>query len=81
MGVQFRPVEIVAESSEAVGVTGVKSGEWVVVVGQHLLATEARPAARVRAMEWDRIMELQQLQREDLLRDFMERQQRAETKG
>jgi multidrug efflux pump subunit AcrA (membrane-fusion protein) len=79
VGVQFRPVEIVAQAPESAGVKGVAPGEWVVVVGQHLLAQEREPMARVRAVEWNRIMELQQLQREDLLREFMERQQRAET--
>jgi hypothetical protein len=30
----------------------------------------------VRRIAWDRILELQRLQRDDLLRDFMDRQQR-----
>jgi hypothetical protein len=51
----------------------------VVVVGQHLLGSQAAdgpPQARVRSIEWDRILELQRLQRDDLLREFMEKQQR-----
>jgi hypothetical protein len=62
-----------------VGVSGVQAGEWVVVVGQHLLSAQARtqaPVARVRAIAWERILELQGLQRQDLLRRFMEKQQR-----
>jgi len=74
---EFRRVEVVAEAPQTVGVGGVRPGEWVVVVGQHLLATETEPTARLRAIEWDRILELQQLQRQDVLRDFMERQQSA----
>ena len=79
--VEFRPVDIVAEAPQTVGVEGVRPGEWVVVVGQHLLATDTEPSARLRAIEWERILELQQLQRQDLLRDFMERQQRAGREG
>jgi HlyD family secretion protein len=70
-------VDVVAEAAQTVGVGGVAAGEWVVVVGQHLLAAEPEPEARPRAIEWDRILELQQLQRQDLLREFMERQQRG----
>jgi RND family efflux transporter MFP subunit len=84
MPVPFRPLEVVAEAAQTIGVTGLKPGEWVVVVGQHLLATqggEAVPQARVRAMPWDQIMEMQQLQRDDLLREFMERQQRGAAAG
>lgn len=79
----FRPVEIVAEAAQVSGVTGVRPGEWVVVVGQHLLAaqTGGTPRATVREIAWDRILELQQLQREDLLEQFMQRQQRSGREG
>jgi hypothetical protein len=65
-----------------VGVTGIDPGDWVVVVGQHLVtgragtSTEGPPQARVRPISWDRLLELQGLQREDLLRQFMDKQQR-----
>ena len=75
--VEFRPIEVVAAAAQTVGVKGVQPGDWVVVVGQHLLANQPEPEARLRTIEWDRILELQQLQRQDLLREFMERQQRA----
>ena len=77
--VPFRAVDILASGRQTVGLAGVKPGEWVVVIGQHLLAVrsgEEAPRARVRAAEWDRVLELQGLQREDLLREFMERQRR-----
>jgi hypothetical protein len=80
IGVPFRRVTVIAEAAHETGVEGLKSGEWVVVIGQHLLAAQpadASPRARVRVMDWDRIMELQQLQRHDLLRQFMDRQQRG----
>jgi RND family efflux transporter MFP subunit len=80
IGVPFRRVTVIAEAAHETGVEGLKSGEWVVVIGQHLLAAQpadASPRARVSVMDWDRIMELQQLQRHDLLRQFMDRQQRG----
>jgi multidrug efflux pump subunit AcrA (membrane-fusion protein) len=79
----FRTVEIVAEADQTVGVTGVKPGEWVVVVGQHLLAAQSggEPQARARAITWERIIELQRLQRQDLLEDFLERQRRGRGEG
>ena len=40
------------------------------------------PLLEIDEAEWDRVMELQQLQREDLLQDFLEKQQRlARTLG
>jgi multidrug efflux pump subunit AcrA (membrane-fusion protein) len=78
----FRSVDVIAEAAQTVGVEGVRPGEWVVVIGQHLLSAQPPPGApqgRVRTMTWDRIMELQQLQHEDLLRQFLERQRRAGT--
>jgi HlyD family secretion protein len=75
----FRAVEIVAEGPQTTGIRGVEAGAWVVVVGQHLLSAQAGegpPQARVRRIAWDRILDLQRLQRDDLLRDFMDRQQR-----
>lgn len=80
IGVSFRPASVVAEAAQTAGVRGVRPDEWVVVIGQHLLAasrSDGDPQARVRPMEWDRIMEMQQLQREDLLREFLARQQES----
>jgi RND family efflux transporter MFP subunit len=74
----FRPVEVVAEGAQTTGIDGVEPGEWVVVVGQHLLSAQtgdSAPQARIRVIAWDRILDLQTLQREDVLRQFMDRQQ------
>jgi RND family efflux transporter MFP subunit len=84
VAVPFRRIDVVAEADQIIGVTGVKPGEWVVVVGQHLLASqggEGPPEARVRTIEWDRIIQLQQLQRQDLLDQFLERQRQTGTRG
>jgi multidrug efflux pump subunit AcrA (membrane-fusion protein) len=80
--VEFRPVELLAGGRGAVGVAGVADGEWVVTNGQHLLARDDAATARVRATTWERVAELQSLQREDLLRRFLDEQQRyAATSG
>lgn len=81
-GVELRPVEVLAEGRATVGVTGVQPGEWVVIVGQHLLARDGEATARVRPTSWERVLELQGLQREDLLQRFLDRQQElARTRG
>lgn len=76
---RFRSVEVLAEGDQTVAVDGLEPGDWVVVVGQQLLSRQAetgQPQARVRPVSWDRVVGLQRLQRDDLLRDFMDKQQR-----
>jgi multidrug efflux pump subunit AcrA (membrane-fusion protein) len=76
--ISFRPIGVIAEGSQTLGIDGVQPGDWVVVIGQHLLSAQgggAVPQARIRVVDWDRILVLQGLQREDLLRQFMEKQQ------
>lgn len=77
-----RAVDVLARSSGTAAVTGVKDGEWVVSSGQHLIARDDATTVRVRPTTWERIMQLQGLQREDLLADFLDKQQAiARTKG
>ena len=77
---EFQRVEVLAEGRHVVGVEGIEPGDWVIVVGQHLVAggnpNEGPPQARVRPIRWERLLDLQGLQREDMLRQFMEKQQR-----
>ncbi|MDX1383265.1 MAG: efflux RND transporter periplasmic adaptor subunit [Thermoanaerobaculia bacterium] len=73
--VRFRPVEIVAEGRSAVGLRGLEEGDWAITGGKHLLRSDAPSMARVYATTWERIVGLQSLQREDLVRDFLRRQQ------
>lgn len=89
----FRPVEILAEGQGTMGVNGVRDGEWVVVIGQHMLREQARDEqrqhgaqaeggpltarARVRPTSWQRVQELQGLTREDLLAGFLDKQQKV----
>jgi len=69
--VQFKPVDVIAQGRMELGVNGLESGQWIVTVGQDLLS-EGRTQARIRTMSWERIFQLQQLQREDLLKEIMQ---------
>jgi RND family efflux transporter MFP subunit len=80
--VELRPVTVLAEGRSLLGVEGVEPEEWVVTVGQHLLASGEAATARVRPIPWERMLALQGLQREDLLRGFLDKQQQlARTLG
>lgn len=70
-----RTVSVIARGAGAAGITAVQAGEWVVSNGQHLLARDDVRTARVRPATWERILQLQGLQREDLLAEFLTRQQ------
>jgi hypothetical protein len=77
---------VLAEGRGAAGVTGLDEGAWVVTVGQNLLAEELHaadreaetpPVARVRPVPWDRVLALQDLQDEDLLEGFLDKQRKV----
>jgi HlyD family secretion protein len=77
--VKLTPVEVKAEGRATVGVAGVAPGQWVVTIGQHLLAaagSDGAASARVRTVAWERVLALQARQQEDLLARFLEKQQR-----
>lgn len=75
------PVEVLAESRGISGVDGLEPGQWVVTLGQHLLTgrragdAESEILARVRPTTWQKVLDLQRLQRQDLLTEFMDKQQ------
>lgn len=73
--VEFIPVDVVAQGRHTAGVNGIQSGQWVVAIGQHLLERSQEEVARVRPMSWDRIMRMQDLQPQDLLREIMSEDQ------
>jgi len=83
--VSFLPLEIVAEGRGAAGVEGLDDGAWVVTLGQNLLGSElwaggideADRRARVRPVAWERVVELQDLQDEDLLEGFLDKQRKV----
>lgn len=70
--VEFIPIRIIARGRDAAGVTGIRSGDWVVTVGQNLIDRDDSEVARVRPVTWDSIVQMQQLQPQDLLREIMD---------
>lgn len=76
--VSFRPVSVMARGRGVAGVTGISMGDWVVTVGQDLLASRTGDvSARARPVTWQRVAGLQSLQDQDLLLQFMDKQQRV----
>ncbi|MFH1372937.1 MAG: efflux RND transporter periplasmic adaptor subunit [bacterium] len=71
---EFVPVEVIAQGRMNAGVRGLDPGSWVVTIGQNLLGADTAQA-RVRPVNWDWVEKLQQLQREDLLEEIIQRQQ------
>jgi HlyD family secretion protein len=69
--IEFIPIEVIARGRDAAGVAGIRSGQWVVTVGQNLLVRDGRGTARVRPISWNQIMNMQQMQPQDLLREIM----------
>ncbi|MEW5979967.1 MAG: efflux RND transporter periplasmic adaptor subunit [Acidobacteriota bacterium] len=69
--VKFVSIEVIAEGRMEVAVDGIDPGQWVVSVGQDLIAA-GKGQAHVRASSWERVLRLQGLQREDLLREILE---------
>lgn len=69
--IEFVPVEVIARGRDAAGVTGIRSGDWVVTVGHNLLMRDNSETARVRPSSWNTIMEMQRLRPQDLLREIM----------
>ena len=62
-------IEVVDEGRMEVAVRPVVQGAWVVSLGQNLLGGE-EARARVRPVSWQRVVRLQGLQREDLMREL-----------
>lgn len=79
VSVSFRPVNPIARGASEVAIDELSSGEWIVTLGQNLLAT-GRTEARVRSVTWEHVLELQSLQKEDLLEEII-RPQPTSRKG
>ena len=69
--VEFVGIDVVAQGRETAGVVGVQGGDWIVTVGQNLLINNESGTAKIRATSWNRIMRMQQMKPQDLLRDIM----------
>jgi RND family efflux transporter MFP subunit len=77
---RFVPVELIAAGRMEAAVRPVEPGAWVVSLGQNLLAGKDAQA-RVRPVDWRRVERLQNLQREDLMRELNEARDRADEAG
>jgi len=64
--VEFIPIEVIARGREAAGVAGIRSGQWVVTVGQNLLIRD-----QSGPVTWDKILDMQRMRPQDLLREIM----------
>lgn len=73
---EFVPIEVVAQGRMNAGVRGIDPGSWVVTIGQDLLGADTG-LARVRPVNWKWVEKLQQLQREDLLEEIIQRQRKG----
>ena len=69
--VEFVGIDVVAQGRETAGVVGIQGGDWIVTVGQNLLINNESGTAKIRATSWNRIMRMQQMKPQDLLRDIM----------
>ena len=76
--VRFVPVDVIAQGRMISAVNGIPNNAWVVTLGQHLLLRGAEEAS-IRPVEWDHIINLQQLHSRDLfdiIREKMASQQK-----
>jgi RND family efflux transporter MFP subunit len=71
-GIEFRRVEIIARGRMVTAVRGVEPYTHIVTLGQNLLA-DGGNSARIRQVDWEHIMNLQQMQARDLIRIIQER--------
>lgn len=69
--VEFKSINVIARGREAAGVSGIQSGDWVVTVGQNLLVRDQGDDARIRATSWEKIMNMQRMQPQDLLQEIL----------
>ncbi|NBB85915.1 MAG: efflux RND transporter periplasmic adaptor subunit [Bacteroidetes bacterium] len=76
--VSFREVDVIAEGRSTTGIRGIGQNAWVVALGHDLLNMNLDESvdARTRALSWERVLGLQELEERDMLIEFMERQQR-----
>jgi HlyD family secretion protein len=70
IAVTFTPTNIIARGATEVAVAELQPDDWIVTLGQNLLAT-GRSEARIRPVSWDHVMNLQNLQREALLAEII----------
>ncbi len=63
--IRFVPIELVAKGRMISGIAGIPNDSWVVTMGHNLLIRGAQEA-HIRPVDWDHILNLQQIQSRDL---------------
>lgn len=71
---EFVPVDVIARGRMNAGIQGVKPDSWVITIGQDLLGGEPGEA-RVRKVDWNWVEHLQNLQRQDLMLEIINKRQ------
>jgi HlyD family secretion protein len=71
---EFVPVEVLARGRMNAGIRGVDPDTWVITIGQDLLNGEGGDA-RVRKVDWSWVENLQNLQRQDLMLEIINKRQ------
>jgi multidrug efflux pump subunit AcrA (membrane-fusion protein) len=71
---EFVAVDVLARGRMEAGIRGAEKGDWVITLGQNLLAGQPGEA-RVRPVKWEWVDKLQNLQREDLMEEVVKKQQ------
>jgi len=69
--VTFRAANVIARGQQEAAVADLSPSEWIVTLGQNLLASDGRTQARARPVTLDHVLELQGLNREDLLDEVL----------
>ncbi len=81
--VTFVPIDMVAKGRLISGIEGISQDSWVVTLGQNLLV-RGSDEANVRPVDWDHIINLQEIQSRDLfdiIENKMAQQSRRDTSG
>ncbi len=71
---EFVPVEVIARGRMHAGIGGIEPESWVITIGQDLLGGEPGEA-RVRKVDWNWVEHLQNLQRQDLMLEIINKRQ------
>ena len=64
---EFRRIEVVARGREVTAVRGIDPGTHIVTLGHNLLVDGGK-TTRVKMVDWDHILDLQQMQSRDLIK-------------
>ncbi len=65
VAVRFVPIDVVARGRQISGIAGIPNDAWVITLGHNLLL-RGESEANVRPVDWDHILNLQQIQSRDL---------------